>query len=257
MKFYTFRINLLSKWILSSAAIITIIAIVYFSSGGAIAVISQQRRELPIYCVENSENKIALTFDCAWGSEDIPDILNTLKQSDVRATFFFVGLWAKKNPEAVKMIAEQGHDIANHSYSHFRMGSISNEKIRTEILEGDRILEGITGKKVDLFRAPYGDYNNSIIRIARELNHYTIQWDVDSLDWKPGISADEIKNRILRNVKSGSILLFHNDTPHTANILPDIIDMLKNKGYDFIPVSEIIIRDNYEIDHEGRQKRKK
>lgn len=255
MRFYVFKVNALLKCTVLAAIVLLAALIVYFSQGEVTAVF-QQKRDLPIYSVDYPEKKIALTFDCAWGSEDMPEILGTLKEHDVKASFFMIGVWAEKNPDAVKMISEHGHDVANHSYSHFRMGSIDNGKIRTEILKCNSVIEELTGKKVDLFRAPYGDYNNNVVRIARELNHYTIQWDVDSLDWRPGIKPEEIKSRILRNVKNGSILLFHNDTPHTAKILPDIITALKDRGYGFIPVSELIMRENYEIDHTGRQKRK-
>jgi len=207
MRFYVIKVNALLKCTVLAAIVLLAALMVYFSQGEVTAVF-QQKRDLPIYSVDYPEKKIALTFDCAWGSEDIPEILNTLKEHDVKATFFIIGVWAEKNPDAVKMIAEQGHDVANHSYSHFRMGSIDNGKIRTEISKCDSVLEKLTGKKVDLFRAPYGDYNNNVVRIARELNHFTIQWDVDSLDWRPGIKPEEIKSRILKNVKTGQSCCF-------------------------------------------------
>jgi len=157
----------------------------------------------------------------------------------------------------VKLIADNGHDVANHSYSHLRMGAIDNNKIRTEILKCDEVLKRITGKKPELFRAPYGDYDNDVIRIARELNEYTIQWNVDSLDWKPDITPEQIKERVLNKVDNGSIILFHNDTNHTAKILPSIIEELQDKGFEPVPVSELIMRENYEINFEGRQIRKR
>ena len=80
-------------------------------------------REIPIYSVETGEKLAAITFDCAWGADDIPQILDTLKEADIKATFFMVGQWAEKNPEMVKEMAMEGHDLANHSYSHFRMGA--------------------------------------------------------------------------------------------------------------------------------------
>ncbi len=213
-----------------------------------------EQRELPIYSVDTAEKKAAITFDCAWGADDIPDILNTLKKSDIKATFFTVGQWAEKYPDSIRAIADDGHDVANHSYSHLRMGSIDREKLISEIQKCNDVLEKLSGKKCELFRAPYGDYNNSTIIEARKLGCYTIQWNVDSLDWKPGISSDEIMKRIDKYIKPGSILLFHNDTPLTAKLLPGIIADLKDKGYSFVPVSELILRDNYNIDNEGRQK---
>jgi len=212
-------------------------------------------REIPIYSVENNENKVSITFDCAWGADDIPIILNTLKEKNVKATFFLVGSWIEKNEEETRMIAEQGHDVANHSKNHFKMSVLAKEKIRSEIIECGNVIEKITGRKTDLFRAPYGDYNDTVLTAARQEGYYTIQWSLDSLDWKPGITEDGILNRI-ENVKSGDILLFHNDTAHTAKILGKVIDMVKGKGFKPVPVSELIIRENYDIRYDGRQLKK-
>jgi peptidoglycan/xylan/chitin deacetylase (PgdA/CDA1 family) len=222
---------------------------------GELAVVFASKREIPVYSVETDENLAALTFDCAWGADDIPQILYTLKMADVRATFFMVGQWAEKNPEMVRAMADEGHDVANHSYSHFRMGSLNRDLQNSEIKKCGDVIEKLTGKKCDLFRAPYGDYSNSLIQEARKLGCFTIQWDVDSLDWKPGISMEEIKQRIRSRVRKGSIILFHNDTPHTARLLPEIIEELQSGGYKLVPVSELILRDDYIIDHEGRQKK--
>lgn len=224
-----------------------------FREQGALTVFSQQR-QIPIYCVDVPDKKVSITFDCAWGADDIPDILNTLKKANVRATFFIVGTWAEKNPDTVRLIAQDGHDIGNHSLNHFRMGSIGREKINSEIAQCGDLLEKLTGNECELFRAPYGDYNNAVLEEARRLDYFTIQWDVDSLDWKPGIGLDEILQRVRSKIKSGSILLFHNDTPHTAKLLPSIISELQNDNYILVPVSELILRKNYHIDSEGRQK---
>jgi len=212
-------------------------------------------REIPIYSVENNENKVSITFDCAWGADDIPIILNTLKEKNVKATFFLVGSWIEKNEEETRMIAEQGHDVANHSKNHFKMGVLGKEKVRSEIIDCGKLIEEITGKKTDLFRAPYGDYNDTVLTVARQEGYYTIQWSLDSLDWKPGITEEGILSRI-ENAKSGDILLFHNDTANTAKILGRVIDILKEKGLNPVPVSELIIRENFDIRHDGRQYKK-
>lgn len=222
--------------------------------GARLSNVFAQDREIPIYSVETPEKAVAITFDCAWEADDIPDILSTLKEADVRASFFVVGQWAEKNPDMIRMIADGGHDVANHSYSHFRMGSLDRSTISKEIKQCGDLLTRLTDIPCDLFRAPYGDYSNTVLREAKKLGYYTIQWDVDSLDWKPGISREEIMQRIRSKVRAGSIILFHNDTAHTAKLLPDVISELKGRGYSFKPVSALIIRENYDIDHTGRQK---
>jgi peptidoglycan/xylan/chitin deacetylase (PgdA/CDA1 family) len=156
------------------------LAVLYAIKGNAITV-SGNVRQIPIYSVENNEGNVSITFDCAWGAKDIPVILNILKEKDVKATFFVVGEWARRNPEETKMIVEQGHDLANHSENHFKMSALSNDKVKKEILDCTKTIEDITGKKTDLFRAPYGDYNDTVMSIARQNGYYTIQWSVETL----------------------------------------------------------------------------
>jgi peptidoglycan-N-acetylglucosamine deacetylase len=255
MKIVVFSVRRFLKYLLIMAAAVLVITVFSLSGINVLGVFSDQR-EIPIYSVDVPDKVAAITFDCAWGADDIPGILTSLKEADVSATFFIVGQWAGKYPDKVKMIANDGHDVANHSYAHLRMGGLGSAKAASEIKECGNLLEQLSGMKCDLFRAPYGEYSDTLIRAARQQGYYTVQWDVDSLDWRPGISQEEIISRINAKVKDGSILLFHNDTPHTAKILPSILSTLKNKGYDLLPVSKMIMRNNYYIDFEGRQKQK-
>ncbi|HHV96431.1 MAG TPA: polysaccharide deacetylase family protein [Clostridiaceae bacterium] len=255
MRIYVFKLKnviICISLVILCTIIFSLIGITGIKAIGVAAI----SRDLPIYSVETKEKKASITFDCAWGADDIPSILDTLEKENVKATFFIVGLWAEKFPETVKLIANKGHDIANHSYSHIRLGAVDNQRIKEEIVKCNQVLEKLTGNKVELFRAPYGDYNNSVVAIARKEGCYTIQWNLDSLDWRPNITQEEIINRVTKRIEPGSIILFHNDTPHTAKLLPAIIATLKKEGYSFVPVSELIMRDNYYIDNEGRQKRK-
>lgn len=252
MKILVVNLRTVVKYLVIAIAAAVLIFCTGIVGKSAIGVFGSEK-QLPIYSVETAGSKVAITFDCAWGADDIPDILKALKQENVKATFFIVGQWAEKYGNEVKMISEAGHDIGNHSYSHFRMGVLDPEKSKSEISQCSDVLEGITGKKVELFRAPYGDYNNNLINAAKSLGCFTIQWNVDSLDWKPDIGKDEIMSRIKSKLVSGSILLFHNDTNHTAAILGDIIKTIKSSGYEIVPVSSLIIREDYTIDYEGRQ----
>ncbi len=213
-------------------------------------------RVLPIYSVETEKNQVSITFDCAWGAGDIPTILDILKKENVKASFFMVGQWGEKYPDAVKLIAANGHDVGNHGYSHLRMSTIGKEKCRSEIELCNQKLGEIAGTKVNLFRPPYGDYNNTVIETCNELGCYPIQWNVDSLDWKKEMSKQAILDRILKRTKPGAIILFHNDTQYTVELLPQIISELKAKGLEFAPVSELIMKDGYYIDDQGRQQKK-
>ena len=113
-------------------------------------------------------------------------------------------------------------------------------------------IEKITGKKVDLFRAPYGEYDNKLIVEAEKLGLNTIQWSVDSIDWK-GISADEMTSRVISRIHEGAIVLYHNNSDHVLEALPKIIQLLKTRGYTFTTVGNLIYRENYRIDATGKQ----
>ena len=209
-------------------------------------------RKLPIYCVETEEKKIAVTFDAAWSAEDTDEIIEILKKHNAKATFFAVGDWVEKNPEAVKKLYNAGHEIGNHSDTHPSFSQINREEIKSEILNCNKKIEKITGVEPKLVRAPSGDYDNKSIEVTESLNMKMIQWDVDSLDWKK-LSVDEMYGRVVSKTQKGSILLFHNGVENTPEALDKILTKLEKDGYKFVTVSELIYWDNYDIDHTGRQ----
>lgn len=209
-------------------------------------------RQLPIYSVETQSKKVAISFDCAWGVDYTDKLLSIMKAEEVKCTFFMVEFWTKKYPEYVKKIDALGHEIGTHSSTHPYMSKLDKTAIEKELTSSSTAITEITGKKVELFRAPYGDYDDLLINTAKELGLYTIQWDVDSLDWK-NLSAQEIYNRVTSRVKNGSIVLFHNNGLHTAQALQDIIRNLKANGYTFVPIGELIYKDNYRMAVDGRQ----
>lgn len=236
-----------------AAAAVTVIFAVLLAATGAYAVFTGGTvRSLPVYSVETQEKKISISFDCAWGTEYTDELLDVLERENVRATFFMVEFWTEKYPEYVKKIDEKGHEIGTHSATHSYMSKLSEEEIRQELTSSSQAIEEVTGKKTQLFRPPYGDYDDLLIDTAKSMGLYSIQWDVDSLDWKD-LSANDIAMRVINRVQNGSIILCHNNGLHTAEALPIILDTLKNKGYEFVPVGELIYKENYTIDVNGRQ----
>lgn len=211
-------------------------------------------RELPIYCVQTEEPKIALTFDAAWGNDDTKKIMEILKKHDVKVTFFMTGGWVESYPDDVKMILAEGHDLGNHSQNHKNMSQISDSEKEKELMSVHDKVKELTGYDMFLFRPPYGDYDSKLIRVARKCNYYAIQWDVDSLDWKD-YGAESIIKTVTQNkhLGNGSIILCHNGAKYTAEALDTLITTLKDAGYEFVPLSELIYRDRYHMDHEGRQ----
>lgn len=220
--------------------------------GGDTAVYGTADNDLPIYNVATTQKKVAITFDAAWGADTTGALLDALAGEDVTATFFLVGFWIDRYPDQVRAIAGAGHEIGNHSDTHAHFNSLTAEGIEKEVLACSEKLSALTGKPVELFRAPYGEYNSAVIRTCRSLGVYVIQWDVDSLDWK-GLSAAQMQERILSRVKPGSIILMHLNGEHTVESLPGILKGIKQMGYEFVTVSELIIKEDYWIDHAGTQ----
>ena len=213
------------------------------------------QKKLPIYSVETSDKKVALTFDAAWGADDTDILIKILEEHGVRATFFFCGSWVDKFPEQLKKFAAAGHDIANHGDTHAHVSKLNLEQNKKEIMGCHEKVRAVTGIEMNLYRPAYGEYNNDVLTAAEELDYYTVQWDVDSLDWMAKGEQYEI-DRVLKNkeLKNGSIVLFHNDAKFTPQTLGVVIAGLKEKGYELVPVSELILKENFEIDHTGRQK---
>lgn len=213
------------------------------------------KKNLPIYCVNTDEKKVAISFDAAWGADDTEDLLRILRENDVKATFFLCGYWVDDYPEEVKRIYEEGHEIGNHSDTHPHGSQISLEQNKKEIMEvHEKVKNLLGGYEMDLYRPPFGEYNDTVLQAAKEVGYHTIQWDIDSLDWKEYGVQHEI-NQVLnhKHLGNGSIMLFHNDAKYTPDSLDSILKGLKEKGYEVVPVGELIHKENYYMDHEGRQ----
>ena len=211
-------------------------------------------RKVPIYCVDTQEKKVAISFDAAWGADKTEGIMEILKEYHANATFFLVGFWVEDYPNEAKHIAENGFEIGTHSNTHPDMTKLSCEQKKLELSSSIDIIQKATGQVPTLFRAPFGSYNNELIDVAQELNLISIQWDVDSLDWK-GLSANDIHKRIMSKVKNGSIILCHNNSKNILNALPMILSSLQAKGYEVVSVGELIYHDSYTIDRAGVQKK--
>ena len=252
MKLYVF-----DKWkIIRYCFVLVLISFTFTVAGrittDVISTVASTYRKLPIYNIDTTEKNISLTFDCAWGADDIDSILASLKKNNCKATFFVLGTWAEKNPEAMKKIVSAGHEIGNHSYNHTLYTTLSPEEIISDIEKCNAAIKKACGITPYLLRAPSGDYNNTVIEATHRAKMEYIQWSVDSLDWK-NLNCEEMLERIIPKTQSGDILLFHNDTAHTAESLDRILSGLSEKGFTFSKVSDLIYKDNYTIDHTGRQ----
>ena len=219
-----------------------------------LAVFAGLQKELPVYSVSREDKKIALTIDAAWADDKTEFILETLDKYNIKATFFLCGFWAEKYPDIVKRIDAEGHQIGNHTATHPHMNKLSSQQIIDELKKYDDILESIIGKRSTLFRAPYGEYNDNVITTVRNAGYEVIQWDIDTVDWREERSAETILNSVLPKLKSGSIILSHNNGFKIEQYLPTLIETALGQGYEFVTIGELLLDGPTIIDVNGVQK---
>ena len=247
------RIFFKHKKVLSALLLIFGVALIFWTiNTPALVGVSASERQLPVYCVQRDDKVVAISFDAAWGNEDTQDLIDILNHYKVNATFFVVGDWVDKYPESVKALSDNGNEVMNHSSSHAHFSQLTEEQIKADISACNDKIKAVTGVEPTLFRCPYGEYDDHVIRAIRGMGIEPIQWDVDSLDWK-GITADEITQRVLQKVKPGSIVLFHNAAEHTPEALPTILESLIADGYTVVPISQILLDGETFIDNTGMQ----
>ncbi len=249
------------RWLVPAVVAFAVVLVYPFAAGWdggparMVATVSATPRLLPIYGVETTEKKVAISFDAAWGAEKTPEILDILDRYGLKTTFFLVGFWIDDYPETLKEIAARGHEIGNHTATHPHLNSLDKGQIKEELASVNEQVKALTGQTVTLFRPPFGEYSNKVIEAAQELGLYTIQWSVDSLDWRD-LSAEAVYQRVTSQLHPGAIVLFHNNALHTPEALPRILDYCKAQGYAVVPISQLIWHDNYYIDHRGFQRRR-
>lgn len=213
-------------------------------------------RKVPIYCVQTDAKRIAISFDAAWGADRTDEILEILSEYDIKTTFFLVAFWLERYPEVATRIAEAGHEIGNHSATHPHMNSLDAAAIKTELETTHNLIKTITEQEATLFRPPFGEYNNLVLDTVESLDYHTIQWSIDSLDWKP-TSPEAIVQRVTEKITPGAIVLFHNNADHTPAALRPILDFCRQEGYEVVPISELLIQGDYYIDKSNGMMRPK
>lgn len=212
-------------------------------------------KKLPIYSVQTDEKKVAISFDAAWGADKTSEIMTICEEYGVKATFFLVGFWVEDYPDVAKTIAERGFEIGLHSSTHPDMCNLSSSQIELELSKNREIIQSVCGVEANLFRPPYGSYNDTLIDICEDMNIIPVQWSVDSLDWK-GISASEIANRVCSQSKEGSIVLFHNNSDNIIQGIRMVLEYYKNNNFKVVPVGELIYQQHYTINQQGIQIKK-
>ncbi len=239
-------------WYVCLVLVLAFVALIPQVRDSLIITVTSRGRLVPIYSVNTSTKQIAISFDATWGTELTDEILDILRNHGIKTTFFLAGYWVDKHPDYVVRIADAGHEIGNHSYSHPHMNTLNEQGIGYELQKNGDLIRDLTGQQTTLFRPPFGEYNNLVITTAHTLGYYTIQWSVDSLDWK-NLTSNQIYDRVMDQVRPGSIVLFHNAAPGTPGAIRRLIPDLLAQGYQIVPVSRLLHKGDYYIDHAGTQ----
>lgn len=220
-----------------------------------VEVLAGKKKELPVYSVERSDKCIALTIDAAWEDDKTGFILETLDKYGIKATFFLCGYWIEEYPDMVKEIAARGHEIGNHSATHPHMTKLTPEQMQKDTDKCEGMIEKLTGTRCSVFRAPFGEYNDSVVTTVRGMGYEVVQWDVDTVDWKEERSAQTILETVASKLHPGSIILCHNNGYKIKEYLPTLIETALADGYTFVTVSELLLDGDTVIDVNGVQKK--
>ena len=187
-------------------------------------------------------NKVALTFDAGASGAPTPSILKTLRLAGLHVTFFLTGKFCEQNPELVKQIAADGHEIGNHTYSHADLRKLGDDAIVEQLQKADDLIINLTGKSATpLLRPPFGGRDKRVLAIAGEQGYRSVYWSLDSFDaYKKGITSQKIEDRILERLQGGDIVLMHCGSAATAAQLGDLISKLQQRGYQIVKVSDLM-----------------
>lgn len=186
---------------------------------------------------ETEKPKIAITFDDGPNEKCTSQLLDELKERNVKASFFVIGELVEKFPEIVKRAKEEGHVIGNHTYHHVDITRVSDEKARMEIEQTRKIVKEVTGYDTEYVRPPFGVWQK---KLEMELDVFPVMWSVDPLDWTTD-NTDEIVNRVVTKVKENDIILLHDCYDSSVEAALRIIDILQKKGFEFVTVDELIV----------------
>ncbi len=241
MKIFGFNTNNEKRFIHITCNIIlgVILAVVFslslFSPVSSVVSVTKQS---PIYYGNRKNNNVSLMINVYWGTEYLDDMIATLKNNNVKTTFFVGGCWVAKNNEMLKKLDEAGFEIASHGYNHKDHSKLSMEKNQDEIYVTHELVKSIIGREMNLFAPPSGSFNDSTLTVASHLGYKTIMWSRDTVDWR---DKDEnlIFSRAVDKTVGGDLILMH-PTEKTAKVLDRIIKALKNKGLNVTTVTETI-----------------
>lgn len=190
--------------------------------------------------VDLNKKQVAFTFDGGEGNQSAETILNILRKHQVRGTFFLTGKWVLRNPELVKRMHNEGHEIYNHTFNHPKLPFLTDQEILKQLVLADSVISSLTGTSTKpYFRPPYGEYDEHVLTIAASLGYRAVMWTIDAGDWmeSDGYTAIEVKDRIMNNLAPGAIILMHIGDTITGSVLDEVLTEIKALGYKIVPLS--------------------
>lgn len=210
------------------------------------------RMNEPIYQGNTGKKVVAITVNVDWGEEFIPAMLEEFEKHEVKVTFFVTGIWAEKNREMLKIMAESGHSIQNHGYKHVHFNNLSNEDAKSQIKKAEEVIFKTIDKKSEFFASPYGEQNRSLMRAVSDINYDLIMWSIDTIDWQRP-SPDVIVKRVLNKLHNDAIILMHPTEP-TVLALPTMLKGISDEGYKMVTINEIVMEASEEDNKDDAQK---
>jgi peptidoglycan/xylan/chitin deacetylase (PgdA/CDA1 family) len=189
--------------------------------------------------------RVSLIINAGSGDPPAEELLDVLSAKGVKTTFFLLGLWAERNPELVRRIAEEGHEIASHGHSVFDLTLVPDGEVAADLERADAALSAITGRSTRPLWSPSAGYRNARVRaVAARLGYRPILWSQDSADWRVDATADLVLRRALAGLEPGAIIVFHLDSPQsraaTAAVLGQVIDAARERGLEPVTISELV-----------------
>jgi len=228
------------RWLLLML-VVPALALLFARGAGQAPVPVAGDRVEPVRRVTVPDKRCALTFDISWGTKSLEPVLEVLRNHDLKCTFFISGTWTATNPDLVRKIVADGHEIGSHGHKHLNYSRYSSDLVADNIKQAHDIIRDIAGVEPRLLRPPNGDYNQEVVDTAAELGYTTILWHTDSHDWmNPGV--DYMVKRVLSRAVPGDIILFHasDSTKETDKALPAIITGLTDKGFKLVTVAQLL-----------------
>lgn len=232
-----------SKWKLYGiVALFALVAALFLWFQNANALFASSTPEETIFSKGSEDEKnISLTFNISWGEEKVHDILKQLADHEIQSTFFVSGEWAERHPDIVKKITEDKHELGMLGYRYKSYVDQEIEQVRKDLIYAKDIFSKLGYERINLLRTPSGHFNKEIVQVAEQIGYQVTHWSLNPNDWQnPG--TEVIIDTVMKQTKNGDVLLLHasDSVKQTSDALETILPGLKNKGFKFVTISELM-----------------